>query len=513
MNIPAWLRRYLPLFTHICPKCKKEVKANSHQCPHCGEKYPLTVRVPPKFLNDKKALEEYVHKNVFPRVSAFERRYLTQFFTVFFSDTFASGNFSAWSGTSGTCSIVTSPVYNGASYAAETNTGYIYKTLSTSYSSLYARVYAYFPSLPGGNNLLYFQDSSWAYSVGIQIFPTYLDVQLNWSSVASVAETWSLSTWYCFELYAANGSGNGTITAWINGVQAVTSTNNTFSFTFQNVFLGSNNNAIYFEYAVVGNAYNGPLQTNINVSDSGSGSDAIASLQANVPISDAGSGSDALSSLQAQITVSDAGAGADNDGVQGTISVSDVSSGADSIASLQGQIPVYDSGLGSDVASLAAQVPITDSGAGSDNAVVGSKVNVSDSGDGSDSASIIAQIPVTDVGLGTDSIAVGSPVNLSDSGLGSDVVAIQAQILVIDVGASLDSAIVNVSTVLSDVGLGSDVLAIAVPISISDTGLGADTIIVIVPRLSTHAVVIQSETGKVTMQTEKGTVTLKSDSD
>lgn len=91
MNMPYWLLRLLPMWEYICPKCRKEVKANSHECPYCGEKYPLTLKVPPSFLKDPKKLEAYVHKHVFPRISDFERNYLTKYFTQIFADGFESG--------------------------------------------------------------------------------------------------------------------------------------------------------------------------------------------------------------------------------------------------------------------------------------------------------------------------------------------------------------------------------------------------------------------------------------
>jgi DNA-directed RNA polymerase subunit RPC12/RpoP len=62
VNIPYWLFRLPSMWDYLCPKCKKEVKKNSHRCPHCGERFPLAVRVPPIFLKDPKSLEEYVHK-------------------------------------------------------------------------------------------------------------------------------------------------------------------------------------------------------------------------------------------------------------------------------------------------------------------------------------------------------------------------------------------------------------------------------------------------------------------
>jgi len=470
-----------------------------------------------------------------------------------FADDFAGGTPAAWSGTQqiggGTLQVLASAAHSGpygcevGSVGNSTTSETYLNTTPTTYAAMHSRFYVRFNSancIPAASgqvlNLLeHINGSNWhtitAMGLGWDASLPGPCIFLQCADGATYDYplydfTPVIAQWYCFELYTVISTTGGAF-VFMNGQLILSDwvVDTTqygqigqfeFGIPYSNIPLSF---TIDFGDCIVSNGYIGPMQPNMTgslpLTDSGQGSDDV-NVQNNqeaVQVSDSGLGSDALSSMQTQIPVSDAGEGADNVAVQGMIPVSDVSSGTDAVANLQGQVPVCDSGLGSDFASLAGQVPITDSGEGSDMAVVGSPVPVSDSGAGCDSASIIAQIPLTDLGLGTDSIAVGSPVNLSDSGLGSDVMAIQAQILVNDRGASLDSAIVNVTTLLSDVGLGSDALAIAMPIALSDTGLGADTIIVTVPRLSSHAVVIQSENGKVTFVSEKGQVVLKSDSD
>lgn len=131
MNIPNFLKRYLPLWTHICPKCRKEVKANSHECPYCGEKYPLTLKVPFAGLHDAKKLEAYVHKHIFPRVSAFERHYLTRFFTTFLT--------SGWENSGGT------DLTDGGTWTGSSSTGAA-NTIVTSSNIIFADS---FNALPG----------------------------------------------------------------------------------------------------------------------------------------------------------------------------------------------------------------------------------------------------------------------------------------------------------------------------------------------------------------------------
>ncbi|MGD0204154.1 MAG: hypothetical protein ABSC20_09660 [Candidatus Bathyarchaeia archaeon] len=82
--------------------------------------------------------------------------------------------------------------------------------------------------------------------------------------------------------------------------------------------------------------YGIPLTVDVNVSDSGSGSDALAVGAIPISVSDSGSGSDATA-ITANMTVTETGSGSDS-----------VTSG--------GPVDVSDSGLGSDAASVLAQV-------------------------------------------------------------------------------------------------------------------------------------------------------------
>ena len=82
LEIPCLASKALPYFTFICPKCKKEVKSNSHQCPRCNEKYPLVLTGSLKGFNTE-ALGLYVHEKIFPRITEAQRQYLKQYFTVY----------------------------------------------------------------------------------------------------------------------------------------------------------------------------------------------------------------------------------------------------------------------------------------------------------------------------------------------------------------------------------------------------------------------------------------------
>ena len=231
MNIPYWLLRLLPMWEYICPKCRKSVKQNAHQCPHCGEKFPLVIRVPPTFLKDPKKLEAYVHKHVFPRVSEFERNYLTKYFTVIFSDGFESGDFSAWSEISGggTIEVVNTKPHHGVYSAHFVGTGnshaYAIQYIG-SYATLYHRLYiyidsstvdayGYFLTQMGSNYIDFFQLGVTGASRALYL--QYRDGGAGNTSTS--ATTLSLDTWYCIEVKLVKSSTVGEVVVYLNDVE------------------------------------------------------------------------------------------------------------------------------------------------------------------------------------------------------------------------------------------------------------------------------------------------------
>lgn len=234
MNLPSWLLRYLPMFDYICPKCNRDVPKASEKCPYCGEHYKEPLRVPPKVLKDRKTLEEYVHKHVFPKVSSERREYLAKFFTILFQDGFESGDFSAWNSTSvggsGSTLTVQSTVKHHGSYAAashvEAAAGYAncFKFFSA-VTEAYARCYLYFTALPSSNGSTLFIGPSLAYN-GIDFVSLEVkndggtvkwQLALDGFSIFYLASTGpTTNTWYCVEIYGKAGSA-GAAKLWING--------------------------------------------------------------------------------------------------------------------------------------------------------------------------------------------------------------------------------------------------------------------------------------------------------
>jgi len=240
LKIPVWLLRLLPMWNYICPKCKKEVEKNSSKCPFCNELYGSPLRVPPKVLRDAKALEAYVHKNIFPRISKMQRDYLTQYFTVLFSDGFED-DFNPWTETyttSGeTLAVSTDVAYcetHSAKATCNGSSNYEYavarKTIAE-ISEVYVRLYTYvaahtmaafdrlaFIQLQGVSADIFF--AGWEHTGGVVQWYVKTKNGSGYSAAHSSAVACNTGTWYCFEVYwkeAASPNGVGTL--WVDGVQ------------------------------------------------------------------------------------------------------------------------------------------------------------------------------------------------------------------------------------------------------------------------------------------------------
>lgn len=244
MKLPVWLLHLLPMWEYICPRCNKPVDKNSSKCVHCSEVYGSPIRVPPKMLKDPKALEDYVHEHIFPRVNKAQRDYLAQYFTELFNDHFED-DFNQWTTTSsnnGTANIVTSPIHHGSKSAEfATNSGatnsyaYARKDLASSYTTFHMRAYIRFSELPDTNSTgIQFmacgnQSGGTAFVCGL-----YRDGSgdLKWwaglvnplTDYYSSTVTPSADTWYCAELEAVVDGSSGVLQLWIDGDNLINQT-------------------------------------------------------------------------------------------------------------------------------------------------------------------------------------------------------------------------------------------------------------------------------------------------
>ena len=322
MKLPHFLLNLLPLWSYICPKCKREVPKNSHKCPFCGERYGKPLKAPPSCLKSKETLERYVHEKVFPRISAKQRKYLAQFFTELFSDGFESGDISAWSGTYtsyGSVSVVSDIAHHGT-YSLKssiTSTGgraVVYKTI-TGQDDLYVRVYVNFGSLPdaSGEDIWFITIATGTPVSGevakMSIYHDGSGIKLRVHNFANGISYYSsdylsinTDTWYCFELHLKRGDSDGILEAWVDGTLKIQQTNidtNTGS-AYTNVWVGQNYCDvvcdIWVDCVVFADTYIGPegAVTEIQVSDSAIGQEVFSRPYREIPFTETALGQELL---------------------------------------------------------------------------------------------------------------------------------------------------------------------------------------------------------------------------
>lgn len=238
MKLPYWLLRLLPKWDCICPKCKREVTRKSRKCPFCGENYGVPLRVPPKILENPKALEDYVHTHVFPKISAWQREYLASFFSTMFASGFEGGNFGEWTGTSvssGQSLTVQSSVKHHGSYGAYMDydgTGAAprncrcYKTFTRGKGPYYARAYVYVDALStnGRVAVLGLMDSVSSTYSAVVTLTSSLNIEFYWRDnagehSATSSTSLSLDTWYCLEVNYYCHASAGEARVWLNGTE------------------------------------------------------------------------------------------------------------------------------------------------------------------------------------------------------------------------------------------------------------------------------------------------------
>ena len=226
-------------------------------------------------LKDKKALERYVHKQVFPRVSAAFREYLTQFFTTFFNNGYEEGNFSAWDGSFGSATIVTSPVHTGTysmKAAPNLSDSGCYKNLA-GYATVYTRFYVQFANLPSTSG--YYMGLISMLNSGGGSTRTTVEVKNSGGTVYwglwdyagenLAASGPSIGLWYCAEV---KGSKSGTTTnsqLWIDGssvvTRSVTQDSSLYTIVYTGCFFVSEASTLYMDDFIISDTYNGPMSS------------------------------------------------------------------------------------------------------------------------------------------------------------------------------------------------------------------------------------------------------------
>lgn len=252
-----------------------------------------------------------------------------------------------------------------------------------------------------------------------------------------------------------------------------------------------------------------PASTSVPLTDSGTGSDALA-VTAAVALTDAGSGADALAVPTRTDALADSGSGADALAVAIPVALADSGAGSDALAvpsetqaladagsgadALTVSIPVAlaDAGAGADALAVAIPVPLTDAGAGADALTVlaVTAVALTDAGAGADALTVLiaTAVALTDAGAGADALAPGNPqVALADAGAGADALTVSQPAALADAGSGADALAVSIPAALADAGAGADALLLTTPVALSEAGAGADALAVSQPTALTDA--------------------------
>ena len=327
MRLPALLLRFLPFWSYICPRCKREVPRNSHECPYCGERYGKPLRVPPLCLRNKEALEKYVHEKIFPRISAKQRDYLAQYFTTLFEDGFESGDFSAWSGTStagGSIEVTTANPKSGSYNARANITGtgtrkaYCYKS-GFDESIIHVRLYVQFhDALPETTSdsitILYVRNkanTAGLFQVGIgysnsRWLGNYRKAGV-WTAWNNASYTASLDTWYCIEAAYYVHATEGYFKVWLDENLIYEDTNIDTSQNgnagevrvgvYGSSLSGDPSHTVDIDCVVVADTYIGEEGgvTEVQISDSASGNETFSRPYRGLSLIDQASGQDIFS--------------------------------------------------------------------------------------------------------------------------------------------------------------------------------------------------------------------------
>ncbi|MBA7661886.1 hypothetical protein ES703_69906 [subsurface metagenome] len=135
------------MWEYRCPECGTYVeKPYPWTCPKC--KYPFggyfenEWRVPPRFLKNSKAMSDYAHKVLAPKLSPEQRELLFKYFTILFRDGFDDGTFDAWSAVVGTPTVVTTQKHHGTHSMYVTGSGADYARVNfANQAHAFARIY------------------------------------------------------------------------------------------------------------------------------------------------------------------------------------------------------------------------------------------------------------------------------------------------------------------------------------------------------------------------------------
>ncbi len=191
--------------------------------------------------------------------------------TQLFSDGFESGNFSAWTGTAGSPTIVSSPLHHGSN-AMRTNGNGVYANKTfTEQTTVHLRCYVQLGTLPTAELhrvMRFLKGSTFVCGVGFRNIAGTLQIELQRNYPSATFDYYNFSytagTWYCLELKFVRHATNGEYRVYLNGSEVITVTGlDTSSVTgADTIRVGSpytqNTINTYADCVVVSDSYIGP---------------------------------------------------------------------------------------------------------------------------------------------------------------------------------------------------------------------------------------------------------------
>lgn len=228
------------MWDYFCPACGVKTAEKDERCPRCGTVFevpPEKRRVPPEVLQNRKALADYVHKRIFPTLTKAQRGWMSQWFTVIFTEGFESNDWLNWTTTSRTTgeltNIVTTEPHHGTYEAdficdgSSTNEEARANKTITAAAELYVRAYVkILTNLPSANTqyeLIHFRGTAQLSCVYARNTAGTMYWRILWKAGATTNTTSytpgpALDTWYCVVLYTkVAASPNGEYRLWVDG--------------------------------------------------------------------------------------------------------------------------------------------------------------------------------------------------------------------------------------------------------------------------------------------------------
>ncbi|MBA7672233.1 hypothetical protein ES703_80408 [subsurface metagenome] len=238
VKIPKDVLDLFPMWQYNCPNCpdSKVLSEKVHHCVKCGAEFNEEKwRVPPRFLKNSKAMSDYAHKVLAPKLSPEQRELLFKYFTVLFSDGFDDGTFDAWSTVVGSPTVVTAQKHHGTHSMYVTGSGpdFVYSGHGAQLI-INARVYLRLNSaIPNYTRWCFLQFNKGAVPIcRLNIYqttgPTYHLYMERWfpiwGAVGTVPIAMVPGEWHCYEMGFVRDAVNGEYRAYFNNAELMNQT-------------------------------------------------------------------------------------------------------------------------------------------------------------------------------------------------------------------------------------------------------------------------------------------------